>query len=234
MRLLRLLVATTVLVAGPASVRAADVPYGPQVSYGIYRGGNNIGRLLISFQHKGPLQVVTSDCEIDVKALGVTAYRYVHHNREEWTGDQLQSLQASTDDNGQKFTVSAERRGGQLVVERVAPAKVSTAALMDQGYQGPDVGRQTLAAGIMPTSQWNFRQVQQTTLLNTQLGTVAHVKVAPMGREVVQTAWGTVSATRYRYTGDLRMDQWFDERGRWVKGAFTAFDGSTIEYILQE
>jgi hypothetical protein len=30
------------------------------------------------------------------------------------------------------------------------------------------------------------------------------------------------------------MDQWFDDRGRWVKAAFKAFDGSEIEYILQE
>jgi Family of unknown function (DUF6134) len=232
--MLRLLVATAVLVAGWASARAADSPYGPQASYAIYRGGLQIGRHTVSFQHKGALQVVTADCEIDVKALGVSAYRYVHHNREEWAGDQLQSLRATTDDNGQKFTVTAERHGGVLVVERVAPTKVSTAALLDQGYQGPDVSRQSLPAGIMPTSQWNIRQVQQTTLLNTQLGTVAKVHVTPMGRETVQTANGSVTAMRYRYAGDLRMDQWFDDRGRWVKGAFAAFDGSTIEYILQE
>ena len=30
------------------------------------------------------------------------------------------------------------------------------------------------------------------------------------------------------------MDQWFDDRGRWVKASFKAFDGSEIEYILQE
>ena len=54
-------------------------------------------------------------------------------------------------------------------------------------------------------------------------------------REAVTTASGaTVQATRYRYTGELRMDQWFDDRGRWVKAAFPAFDGSMIEYILQE
>ena len=30
------------------------------------------------------------------------------------------------------------------------------------------------------------------------------------------------------------MEQWFDDKGRWVKGVFAAFDGSMIEYILQE
>jgi hypothetical protein len=72
-------------------------------------------------------------------------------------------------------------------------------------------------------------------LLNTQYGTPSHTKITPMGRETIKTVSGaTVQATRYRYTGDLRMDQWFDDRGRWVRASFPAFDGSTIEYILQE
>ena len=233
--MLRQLATTIVLLGtGPVAVLAADVPYAPQTTYGVYRGGTQIGRHTITFQQKGPVKVVTFDCDIDVKTLGVTSYRYVYRGREEWDGEQLQALQASTDDNGQRFTVSAERRGPSLVVERTAPAKVSTAALMDQGYRGPDVSREALPAGILPTSQWNVRQVQQSSLLNTQFGTVSRVQVAPAGRETVQTGNSSVTATRYRYTGDLRMDQWFDDRGRWVKGAFTAFDGSTIEYILQE
>jgi hypothetical protein len=233
--MLRRLATTIVLLgAGPVAALAADGPYAPQTTYAIYRAGHQIGRHTITFQQQGPLKVVMIDCDIDVKTLGVTAYRYVYRGREEWDGEQLHALQASTDDNGQRFSVSAERRGPSLVVERTASAKVSTAALMDQGYRGPDASRETLPAAILPTSQWNIRQVQQTSLLNTQFGTVSRVQISPLGREPVQTGNGTVSATRYRYTGDLRMDQWFDDRGRWVKGTFAAFDGSTIEYILQE
>jgi hypothetical protein len=232
--MLRLLAATAVLLAAGGAALAADLPYPSQVRYAIYRGGHVIGQHTISFDHKGPLQVVTIDCDIDVRALGVSAYRYVHRGREEWNGDELRSMRASTDDNGQRFTVAAEHRGGSLVVERTAPAKPPTAALSDQGYRGPDVSREAMPAGLMPTSQWNFRQVQQTSLLNTQHGTVVQVQVTPAGRDTVRTASGSISATRYRYTGDLRMEQWFDDRGRWVKGTFSAFDGSTIEYILQE
>ena len=32
----------------------------------------------------------------------------------------------------------------------------------------------------------------------------------------------------------LAADTELRGRGRWVKGTFSAFDGSTIEYILQE
>jgi len=125
--MLRLLPATAVFLAVSGAALAADLPYPSQVRYAIYRGGHVIGQHTISFDHKGPLQIVTIDCDIDVRALGVSAYRYVHRGREEWNGGQLRSMRASTDDNGQRFTVAAEHRDGSLVVERTAPAKMPTA-----------------------------------------------------------------------------------------------------------
>ena len=69
--------------------------------------------------------------------------------------------------------------------------------------------------------------------MNTQTGAEARVQVSVLGRETIRTANASIDATRYRYTGDLVMDQWFDDAGRWVKTSFTASDGSTIEYVLQ-
>lgn len=221
------------LVTAPAAI-AADAPYPSRISYSISRGGQQVGQHTVTFERKGPIMIVTAACAVEVRAMGVAAYRYNFRSREEWHGDQLQSLRATTDDNGKRFTVAAERREESLVVERTAPAPAPTAALADQGYQGPDVSRQVLPGSLLPTSGWNMGQVKQTTLLNTESGKVAHVQVTPAGRETVQMPSGSVAATRYRYTGDLQMDQWFDDTGRWVKGTFTAFDGSTIEYILQQ
>ena len=79
-----------------------------------------------------------------------------------------------------------------------------------------------------------MRQVTQTVLLNTQKGNEAHVKITALGRETVKTSSTALQATHYRYDGDIKMDQWFDDRGRWVKMAFTGSDGSIIEYVLQE
>jgi hypothetical protein len=85
--MLRLLPTTAVFLAACGTALAADLPYPSQVRYAIYRGGNVIGQHSIKFDHKGPLQVVTIDCEIDVRALGVSAYRYVYRSREEWNGE---------------------------------------------------------------------------------------------------------------------------------------------------
>lgn len=232
--MLRLLALTAALFLAAPVAFAADGPYPSRITYAIYRGGQQIGQHTITFANKGSTKVVTVDCEAEVKALGVTAYRFSHHSREEWDGDQLQSLRAKTDDNGQLFTVAAERRDGKLVVERTAPAATPTAALADQGYRRPDVSRQVVPGDLLTTNGWNFGQVKQTSLLNTQTGKVSQVQVTPAGQETVQMPSGSVSTTRYRYTGDLKMDQWFDDKGRWIKGTFTAFDGSPIEYILQQ
>ena len=231
--MLRLLAASAVLLAtGPAL--AADPAYPSKVTYAIWRDGHRIGQHIMTFEDKGPSKLVTIECQVEVRALGVPAYRYSHRGREEWVGGHLQSLHTTTDDNGQRFKVAAERRGEALVVERTSPAPVPTAALADQGYRGPDLQREAMPASLLPSSGWNIGQVHQSTLLNSQYGTLARVQVAKAGRETVQAAGGSVQTTRYRYTGDLRMEQWFDDKGRWVKGTFTAFDGSTIEYILQE
>jgi len=69
--------------------------------------------------------------------------------------------------------------------------------------------------------------------VNTQTGTQARVRVSDLGRETIRTANTSIDATRYRVTGDVAMDQWFDDASRWVKTSFTASDGSTIEYVLQ-
>ncbi len=225
--------ALSIALVGLSTPALAQVgPYPPVVTFAVFRGGENIGRHVMSFQTKGDAQIVTIDVDVTVKALGMAAYHYVHHSNETWAGEQLQSLQATTEDNGRRFSVSARHVGANIKVEHTTAGLVASSA--NDGFQAPDISRETLPASIMPTSQWNVRQVKQSVLLNTQYGTPSHVKVVQGARERVQTAKGSVEATRYTYTGDLRMDLWYDDKGRWVKGVFVAFDGSAVEYILQE
>lgn len=228
----RWLALSVALLGMGSSALAQDAPYPPVLTFAVFRNGENIGRHVLAFQQKGDARVVTIDVDITVRALGVRAYHYVHHDTEVWVGDQLQSLKSTTEDNGRKFSVSAQHVGGNLKVEHTSTGPVSSAAY--DGFQAPDVSHETMPASTMPTSQWNVRQVTQSTLLNTQYGTPSRVTVVKGPRDKVQTSKGTIEATRYTYTGDLRMDLWYDDQGRWVRGLFVAFDGSAVEYILQE
>jgi hypothetical protein len=212
----RLVAALLLAVVGPITASGAqDLPYGPTLTFAVYRNGEAIGRHSLAFQHSGSNLTVATSIDFAVKVLGLTAYRYTHRAQEVWSGEAFQSVASQTDDNGKKFSVRAQKTAAGLDVRRNAEHEV-------------------MPAGLLPTSHWNVRQVGQSNLLNTQDGTRAQVQITPLGREKVKTASGWIDATHYRYTGDVAKDQWFDDRGRWVKTTFKASDGSTIEYILQE
>jgi len=231
----RLILALLLAATAPvAAAGAKDFPYGDTLRFAVHRNGEPIGSHVLSFRHEGDKRIVSTTIDFSVKVLGVTAYRYTHRGNEVWTGGALQSLDARTDDNGKQYTVNARHQGGPLVVVRESSDTVVKTMFNDQGLQKPEPVRETLPANLLPSTHWNVNQVRQSSLLNTQYGTISRTQITPIGREKVKTASGTVEATHYRYSGDITLDQWYDDRGRWVKAAFKAFDGSTIEYILQE
>ncbi|MGD9885365.1 MAG: DUF6134 family protein [Reyranella sp.] len=236
---MRSLTATfALIVSGTAATPAAaqEFPYGQNLTFDVYRNGQPIGQHTLVFQHDGSKRTVTIAVDLTVRALGIVAYRYQHNSREVWSNNALQALEARTDDNGQKYVVNVKRGGDGLTVERQSTAATGgAAATSDQGLQPSTFAREVLPASLLPTTHWNVSQVGQSTLLNTQYGTKSKTQIRTVGREPVKFANGSVvQATRYRYAGDIRMDQWFDERGRWVKSAFPAHDGSSIEYVLRE
>jgi hypothetical protein len=165
--------------------------------------------------------------------MGVTAYRYMHRAQEVWNGETFQGLTAQTDDDGKRYAIQIRRDRAALTVERNARPGVQSPATLDRGLQHDGAVRTTLPPQLLPSTHWNVRQIRQSALVNTQTGTEARIQVSVLGRETIRTASASIEATHYRYTGDLVMDQWFDDTGRWVKTSFIASDGSTIEYVLQ-
>ncbi len=219
--MVRIWLAIVMVVAGWSTSEAQQIPYAGSQSFAAYRDGQRIGTHRLDFQKEGDQLVVSTSIDLAVKVVGLTAYRYSHRSREVWRGSDLWAVDSSTDDDGKHYSVRAVRDGPSLMLDRKAPA-------------ASEPFRESVAPGIMPSSHWNMRQTQQAQLLNSQKGTVDPIQVTPLGRETVRTASGSVEAMRYRYTGGVRMDQWFDGHGRWVKTTFTAPDGSLIDYVLQE
>ena len=231
----RLFLASILVAAGAVTAAAADdFPYGSTHSFAVYRNGQQIGTHTLAFQNSGDQRAVTTSIDFAVKAMGMTVYRYVHRGNEVWKGSTLQSIDTKTDDNGKQFAMRAQHDGKGLTVERKGADTAFSTSVNDQGLKQNDTVRETLPAGVLPSTHWNLDQVKQSILLNTQYGTPSKVKIVDLGRETIKTSSRSIQATHYRYSGDITLDQWFDEKGRWVKAAFKAFDGSEIEYILQE
>jgi len=230
----RLVFALFLLATGSTAALASDdLAYGSSLSFAAIRNGQTIGSHSLTFQKNGTQLTVSTAIDLAVKFMGVTAYRYVHRSQEVWSGDTFLGLTAHTDDDGKKYAIQIRRDGAALAVERNAPPEVLSAATLDRGLQRDGAVRTTLPPHLLPSTHWNVRQIRQSVLVNTQTGSELRIQVSALGRETIRTAHASIDATRYRYTGDLLMDQWFDDAGRWVKTSFTASDGSTIEYVLQ-
>lgn len=213
---------------------ASEFPYGSSHIFAVYRKGELIGHHALRFRHDDDKLMVGTSLDLIVKALGVAIFRYNYRCHEIWTGPSFLQLESETNDNGTKYAVKARHAAGAVIVDRLEPDTASLLPGGQDGLQRQTTVRQMLPPAILPSTNWNRLQVDQSELLNTQYGTISKFKVVNAGREQIKTVTGSLSATRYDYTGDLRFSQWFDDRDRWVKAVFSAPDGSIIDYVLQE
>lgn len=142
-----------VLVATPASAA--------QLEFDMLRKGKDIGDHSITYSLTDEHLIVDVSIKIKVKFAFITAFKYVHHNREIWTRDgaELLSIDTKTNDNGRKFEVTGRR------VDDGFEITIDGAVYMT----GPD---------ITPTSYWHPRTPQMGTLLNTQKGELAQVELS--------------------------------------------------------
>jgi hypothetical protein len=209
----------------PVTTVQAEPRPGDRYAFGIWRNGERIGSHTVNLRGEPDRLAAEIAVELKVKLLGITVFRYTHRAEERWEGDRLAALTAETYDNGERYRIQAQAGAqGLLVNAEAAPPEGATPANFSQRVFDPT---------LLPTSHWNPHQVTQHRLLNTQTGEADEVKIERVGRDVVQTPAGPVQATRYRYSGDLRMEQWYSDDGRWLGLAFSGRDGSRVEYRVE-
>lgn len=191
----------------PASAQSYD--------FQVLRNGTPIGHHRVTVRSEGQRSEVEVDIELRVTAAGfLTLYRYLHRSREVWEDDRLVSLQSTTDNDGRQEYLNAQAVADGLQVE-------------GSRYRG------LLPAGTMPTSYWHQDFVRRPTIMDSQNGRPLNLRIRPQQYELASAARDEVPAQRYDLSGDVELNLWYGRDGRWVKAAFTARDGSRIEYLLQ-
>lgn len=169
--------------------------------------GAPIGQHSFSLASHDAQQEMTIAASFDVKLLGITVYRYRHHNVERWDGDCLSAMNADTDDDGSKLTVEARKEAGGLLVTSKPPAL-------------------TLAGCVMSFAYWNPAMLRQTQLLNAQTGRYDKVHIESLGNETIEAQGRSIVAARYRITGtEQPIDLWYTPAGDWVGLASTVSGG---------
>lgn len=186
--------------------------YTGDLSFDILRNGTPVGSHIVTFEPNGDGLSVRTKSKIEIDFLFFTAYRFTYSSESRWIGDEMVSLSARTDDDGDVSTVDAKKDGTALRVNGSGGAFEATLP-------------------IFPTDHWHKGVIDSTEVLNTITGKIAAVKMVDKGWMRLDLPDGPVNARHYAYTGDLETEVWYDGRGRWVAMRFKARDGSTIRYV---
>jgi hypothetical protein len=156
---------------------------------------------------------LTSEARFRVRILFYDAYRYDHRAEESWRGDCLDRLEARTDADGEKSSITGNRNGGEFKLEA---GDTSTA----------------LGECVQTFAYWNPTILGATRLLNPQTGEYVPVRVTSLGREDVAGQ----PAERFRLIGaaasgkPMQIDLWYSPARDWLALESLTPDGRRLRY----
>ena len=187
----------------------SGIPADNVLAYEVFRNDKRIGFHHIQFTRNYDEVKLDIHIELDVRLGFIPLFVYTHQNTEIWRDGMLHSLISKTDNNGKPAFVD-------LVLEE--------GSYLGRGsrYEGD------LVLPIMSTSYFDPNFVRQQNLISSQDGRLLKVEVAYLGQEHVPDIAGLVEAHRFRLTGDLKIDIWYTEDGRWVRTEFSR--GGVLSY----
>jgi len=155
-------------------------------------------RFIVSRQADGATSI-QSTAIFDVRFLGMSAYRYRHQATEQWQGDCLSAMEASTNDNGRSLNVRGLQREGRFQLEQPAAA--------------------VLPSCISAYAYWNRDLLlRQRALLNPQTGKLDALRVESLGRQMLELQGQAIPAERYRlHAAQNVIELWYSLRGEWLR-----------------
>ena len=179
--------------------------------YDIFRKDRPIGTHTVSIKRHGNMHIIESSTRISVSLLGFEVYRFKYASRETWDDAGLLQLTAIVDDDGEKAGLEGRRQDGRFI-------------------WSDGKAQRSHAMPVYPTNHWNSAVLEQQAVLNTLTGKINTVTIHKEGVETLKLADAGLTATRYRYDGQLQLKSWYDDAGRWIAMQFISDDGSTIRY----
>jgi Family of unknown function (DUF6134) len=167
-------------------------------------------RFVVS-EHNNETRIL-SEARFDVKFWFITAYTYLHTSQEVWQGGCLQSIEASTDDNGDDLFVRGES---------------SNQSLKLQTHDGV----QPLQGCIRTFAYWNPSLLENTKLLNAQTGILETVTFKLIGESRISVRGQPVTALHYQILNPkFSIDLWYSGNSEWLALESTTESGARLRY----
>jgi len=158
---------------------------------------------------------INSDARFDVKFLFITAYTYLHSNSETWRNDCLQTINSSTDDNGDEQFVRGEYKQSAFLVKT------------------PD-GNKQLDGCVRSFAYWEPELLSSKKLLNVQTGEHVDVDIQSLGVSTITVRGIAVEANHYRLNNEkFSIDLWYSRNKEWLALESTTESGARLRYLVK-
>jgi len=192
--------------------------YVSEATYRIERKGKTVGKHTVKVwpaaSNTGEDFSVSVKSNIRITILKVPVFKLEFKSAEQWKNGTLQSISATTLQNDETTTVSATKT--------------------ESGYTLMNNGETTqISTPIFTSNHWHAGVIGSDQIFNTLTGNLNKVEIASLGVETLDLPGGKKQATKFRYSGELQIDAWYGEDGRWLQLAFKGSDGSEIKYIYE-
>jgi Family of unknown function (DUF6134) len=152
--------------------------------------GKKIGQVhyTLTYDEGGEVEALKTTASYSV--LGFEVYHFSQDLTERWQTGELQSMDGHTNDDGDKFQASVERKPDE--------------------YTGVLNGKNmTLPHDAFPNSVWHYQITEQSLLFNLTDLRLMNVKVSKRP-ETVKIGGKSFNAERFDFTGDWQASLWFD------------------------
>lgn len=207
-RALRATLAAALLLLPLSAAQAAP----RTLTYQILMGDDPIGTEEVTIDPQGERTRVTVAATTRVKVLFIN-FRYDHKRDELWKGATLESMKATTDDDGTPHAIELARKGAGLSL--TADGKTSD-----------------LPADALPLTLWTPEVLKRPLLLSVIDGARYTVTARAMGSETIEAGGRKTEARHHRIEGDVERDLWFAADGTLLKTRFKR-SGYDITYVLK-
>lgn len=154
-----------------------------KLSFEVFLDDRAIGYQRFSVVPAGDGTRIETQARFEVKVLRITAFKYDHSNTEVWRAGCLRTIDARTDSNGKKYTVSGRAQGASFVV-----------ATKD--------GERRLGDCVASFAYWDKAVLlRRQSLLNSQTGEYVPVQVAALGQSTQRIGGRDLPVKRYSIKG---------------------------------
>lgn len=173
-------------------------------TFTVYRDGSEMGSHRIDVR-PGPdgAAEVDIDIRLQVKVLGITAYRYSMRNREVWKGGRLVSMDSETNDDGDADFSRVRQVGDELEIE---------GSMFSGRVPGDSVS----------TTYWSMDFLKRGIWINTQTGVPIEVATAAIGPGEIDGPSGPIATERWTAKGEKLDVILHYAGGEWLSVEFEA------------